>query len=130
MVFIMGPQLRLTGPSLNGISTELKEMSNTIQHSGTRHSLQPVLHIVKLRAWYRVDVQGRLREVFKYQDHVKLLQPELDTLQGCNLDVGESHNKEWRVRQMNKTFGRRLQANISPEGDTFERKFAERNIRL
>jgi hypothetical protein len=50
--------------------------------------LQPVLDVVELCTWNRVDVERSFVEVLEYQDQIKLLQAELYTLQGRNLNVG------------------------------------------
>jgi len=50
--------------------------------------LQPVLDVVELSTWNRIDVERSFVEVLEYQDQIKLLQAELYALQGRNLNVG------------------------------------------
>ena len=79
MVFMMGPQFKLTGPSARGMSTELIIGSVTVPYSSLEHVLKPILHVIKLGAGNGIDVERSFREVFEDEDHVKLLQAELHT---------------------------------------------------
>lgn len=131
---MIGPQFKLTGPSARGISTELFDEGHD-QHNiewgkYEKHILQPVLDIIELRTGNRIDVQRRLREVFEDKHHIELLQAELDTLQGCNLDIGKSDDEEGWIRKMNQTFGCRLQPDILADRHTFKRQFTEGNVHL
>lgn len=38
-----------------------------------------------------------LREVFEYQNHIKLLQTKLNTFKGGNFDIGKGHDEERRI---------------------------------
>lgn len=66
--FMMGPQFKLTGPSLIGISTELSYRVSVLCRIEQWYLLQPVLDVVHLRALDWVNMERRLGEVFKYED--------------------------------------------------------------
>src|SRR5882757_9665086 len=53
--FMMGPQFKLTGPSLIGISTELPYIS-MLGRIQLWHLLQPVLDVVHLRTLNWIDM--------------------------------------------------------------------------
>ena len=65
-------------------------------------------------------MERSLGEIFENQNHIELLQTELNTLERRNLYVGESHDEERRIGQENQAFSCRLQANIRADGDTLE----------
>lgn len=75
-------------------------------------------------------MQRCLREILEDEHHIELFQAELHALQGSDLDIGQCHDEERRVRQMHQALRRRLQAHICPERHTLEGKFAEWNVRL
>lgn len=44
-------------------------------------------------------------EILENKNHIELLEAELDTLEGSNLDLTQCHHEERRVREVHKTFG-------------------------
>lgn len=70
--------------------------------------LKPVFHIIQQLCGDGVDVQGRFGKVFEDKDHIELLEPKLNTLQGCNLNFAQSDNKERCIREIHQAFRRRL----------------------
>ena len=84
-------------------------------------SLEPIFHIIKLRAWYRVDVKRWLREILEHKHRIKLFKGELDTLERCNFDISESDHEKWWLNEVDKTLGGRLQPHIGAERNTVER---------
>lgn len=132
IVFMIGPQFKLTGPSLNGMSTELDGQRSlyTQRWLKENNALEPILDIVQLSARYRVDMERRFRKVFENEDEIKLFQCELDTFQRCDFDLVESDDEERRVDQVDETFGGGLQPNVGSERNTFERQLSERNVHL
>ena len=75
-------------------------------------------------------MQRGLGEVLENEDHIKLLQTELDTFQRRHLDISKRDDEEWRVREVHKAFRRRLKADIGAERNTLERQFSEGNIKI
>lgn len=53
-------------------------------------------------------MKGRLREFLEDEDHIELLQTELDTLERGDLDVRESDDEEGRIGEVDETLRRRL----------------------
>jgi len=74
-----------------------------------------------LRTWYRIDGHDRLCEVLEDKAEIELLQAVLDTLQGCNFDVGKGDYEEWRVSEMDQTFRRWLETGTCAERHTVKR---------
>ena len=62
-----------------------------------------------------------LREVLEDKDHIELLETELYTLQGRDLDVRKGDDEERRIREVNKTFRCWLQPHVRTERHTLER---------
>lgn len=73
-----------------------------------------------MHGWYGIDMKWGFREVLEDEDHIKLLEAELDTLQRCDFDVCQCDHQKWWIRQMDQTLGRGLEANIRSEGDTLK----------
>jgi hypothetical protein len=61
-----------------------------------------------------------LREVLEDKDDIELLKAELYAFQRRDLDICQRDHQEWRIRQMDETLGRRLEANIRSEGNTLK----------
>ena len=70
--------------------------------------LEPIFDIVKLSAWYRVDVERRFRKVLEDEDEIKLLQCELDTFQGSKFNLVKGDNEKRWLDEVNETFRRGL----------------------
>lgn len=68
------------------------------------------------------------REVFENEDHVELLQPELNTLEGSNFDIRERDDEERRIREVDQTVRCRLELHVRSERNTFECQLRERNV--
>ena len=47
--------------------------------------LQPVFHVVELRAGDRVDMEGSFREVLEDKNHIELFKTKLNTFKRSNL---------------------------------------------
>ena len=73
-------------------------------------------------------MQGTLSEVLEDENHIELLETELNTLQGSDLNFRQGNDEERWVRKVYQTLGSRLQADILPNGYTFEGQFTGRNI--
>lgn len=70
---MIGPQFKLTGLSVIGISTELQSnIHDNEDDECNANLLEPVLYIVHLVACYRVDVQGCLRKVFENEAEIEM----------------------------------------------------------
>lgn len=54
---------------------------------------------------YVIDMNRRLFEVAEDKDHVKVLEPELNSFQMDNLDFGERDDGEWEFREVDQTVG-------------------------
>ena len=85
---MIGPQLKLTGLSVIGMSTELYGTQRASPGGNNEHILEPVLDIIHLAALYRVDVQRCFREVLEDEDHIELFQAKLDALERGDLNLG------------------------------------------
>jgi len=59
-------------------------------------------------------------EILEDKDYIELLEAELYAFQRCNFDVCQCDDQKWRIRQMDQTLGRGLQANIRSEGNALE----------
>lgn len=71
-----------------------------------------------------------LEVILECENHIKVLETKLDTLQMDDLDVGKSHDKEWGFTQVDETVLCGLQENVGPERYSVEGKIAEWNIDL
>ena len=67
-------------------------------------------------------MQRRLREVLEDEDHIELLEGELDALQRRDLDLAEGDDEEGRVREMDETLRRGLQLDVRAERYALERE--------
>ena len=104
--------------NING-TKEDEDLGNAAREEND--SLEPIFHIIKLRAWYRVDVKRWLREILEHKHRIKLFKGELDTLERCNFDIGESDHEKWWLNEVDKTLGGRLQPHVGAERNTVER---------
>lgn len=59
-------------------------------------------------------------EVFEDQHHIELLQSELNTFQGRDLDFTQGHYEEGRIREVHQAFSRWLESHIGPVRNTLE----------
>lgn len=75
-------------------------------------------------------MQRALREVLEDEHHIELLEAELYTLQGGNLDLRQSNDEEGGIGEVDETLRRRLQTDVLTDRYTFERQLTERNIDL
>lgn len=73
-------------------------------------------------------MQRRFREIFEYQDQIKLPQAVLHSFQRSDFYVCQSDHQEWWVRKMDEAVRCRLQADTRPERYTFEGKFSEWDV--
>ena len=70
-------------------------------------------------------MQWALGKVLEDEDHIELLEAELNTLQRGNLDVSQGDYEERRIGQVDQTFRSWLQANVLTNRNTLERKLTE-----
>lgn len=131
-VFMIAAQLRLTGPSENGMSTELKTREVSRRHENERscsiHSLEPFLDAVELIHRNRVDVNRRTSKVLEDKDEIKVLQAVLNALEVSNFDLVERHDEEGRFGEEDERVRRRLQENVGAERYTLETEFSEGDV--
>ena len=65
-------------------------------------------------------MQRHFSEIAENEDQVKLFEPKLDTLKGCDLDIRECNDKEWWIGQVNEALCGWLKADISSGWNTFK----------
>ena len=70
-------------------------------------------------------MQWALGKVLEDEDHIELLEAELNTFQRGNLDVSQGDYEERRIGQVDQTFRSWLQANVLTDRNTLERKLTE-----
>lgn len=75
-------------------------------------------------------MQGCLRKILKDENHIKLLETKLYTLERGDLDLRKCDHSERRIGKVDQAVGGRLQPNVGAEWYTFEREFSERKVGL
>lgn len=71
-----------------------------------------------------------LEVILECENHIKVLETKLDTLQMDDLDISKGDDKEGSLTQVDETVLCGLQENVGPEGHSVEGKIAEWNIDL
>jgi hypothetical protein len=69
-------------------------------------------------------------KVLEYEDHIEVLETELDTFQMCHFDVVECDDHEGGFGELDQAICGGLTEDVGSEWDTVEAKFTERNINI
>lgn len=85
---------------------------------------------VKLVRRNRVDVDRRSCKVLEDQNHIKVLQPVLHTLQVRHFNLVERQNKEWWLSKEHERVCGRLKEDVGSERNTLESELAEGNVNV
>ena len=65
-------------------------------------------------------MKRRLGEIFEDEDHIELLQAELNTLQRGDLNLGQGDDQERRIREVYKALRCGLETDVLANRDTLE----------
>ena len=73
-------------------------------------------------------MERALGEVLEDEDHIELLEAELNTFQRGNLDVSQGDYEERRIGQVDQTFSGRLQTDVLTNWNTLKGQFTEGDV--